>query len=396
MSSNYTFGNTNKVHRQGTLNHYVLLKVVKHFLPEITDENNPSYSLVANPVWKRFYDYRSVVQAWNGIERSFYEEVKENNLKGNWIKKVQCQNETPLEPDLVIYYIPNILILSSTPHFYSEYLTTLHSLLLLQGFKNPLIFVPQLKNVHKCELSDHLFTVIQNWQEITTRYKNAKWIIAGDSAGASLALSFLLFRIEPDYNIFKKEAECIEGNEDIEHKFQEINKPINKPFGVLLISPLLKYKGISKRISEDICPDFLTTDFINRISQRFIPSHLPELSIIHSPGFCNNPNTWEKCFPEKGIILTWGAEELLRDEIEDFGNTLAMAGSTKLWKMKGGIHSWPFASFLTEEAQDEKEDSCFVLAGVISRMTLWHTTYYLDPEKSNEPMNLLTIDDNHL
>ncbi|KAH3661548.1 hypothetical protein OGAPHI_006396 [Ogataea philodendri] len=390
--------NKNKVHRQGTLHQFVLLRLLKQLVPEVTNEAAPGYSFAANAVWKRFYDYRSIFQAWNGIELSTYEELKKDDVKGVLIKKAECSDKTVLEPDLAIYYIPNLAILANSPHFYTEYLTTLHSLLLLQGFKNPVILIAQMKSPSKAEFPDQLLTLLHGWKYITDSYPKAKCFIAGDSAGASLALSFLIFRSAPDSSIFTKPEE--ESDENLEQKNATISSitenHIPPPFGAIIISPILKFRGVTERPSEDQCPDFLTSSFINRISQNYIPPNLPDLEALHSPGFCNNSNKWEQSFPEKGIILTWGAEELLNNEIEEFGNILAMAGATKRWKVKSAVHSWPFVSFLTEDAQDEKEDSCFIFAGIISRMALWHSAYYLDPNSSKEPMNLLTIDDDHL
>ncbi|ODV83042.1 hypothetical protein CANARDRAFT_186005, partial [[Candida] arabinofermentans NRRL YB-2248] len=376
--------NKDTTNRQGTLNQYVLTQLIKRYLP-ILSSTDPTSSFVANQVWKRFFDYRSVFQAWSGIENSYYEEIRDEQsgggVKGIWIKG-SFRSEIH---DFIMVYLPNFVVFGNTPHFYTEYMMTLHSLLLLQGFKSPAIFIPYLPTLDDGQqFPSQLVTVLKVWEYVTDSNPGAKFFLSGDSSGGNLVLSFLLFRNDPKFEIFDDEQ--VQTLRD----FKTI-----KPDGSILISPILKFAGINKRTNETNCSDFISSEFICKLREKYLPDEVSEYDFLHSPGYCNNVNSWKEAFPTVGILLIWGSDELMANEIEEFGKLLSESGKVKKWKGGSKIHSWPFMSFTTETQQDEKEDSCFMMAGIISRMILWQTPTYLEPETAQEPMNLLTIDDEH-
>lgn len=96
------------------------------------------------------------------------------------------------------------------------------------------------------------------------------------------------------------------------------------------------------------------------------------------------------------MVIVYGDQEVQKESIEKMSYTAFNTNRVKILKGENKGHCSPLFSFLTEETQDEKEHSCFVFAGLIPGMLLFQTSAYRDPAQSHEPMNLLTINDNHL
>ncbi|OWB59059.1 hypothetical protein B5S28_g5185 [[Candida] boidinii] len=368
-------------------------------------KNGPCISFLSGRVWKRFFDYRYLRQAYNGIENTSY---KEDDL-GNLLIYSPCREK--INPDIIIVYVPNFMFTGGTPFFYLEYLMTLHSLLLLQGFRNPQILIVNLNHLENNDVriensnteflpfSIQLDKLLKTWEILVSESPNAKLFLFGDSSGAILILYFMI--------LLHHINELASQKDDISEKthFQI--------YGVILISPLLsddkilEENGISEGLFKRNTLDYVSYELIKKFEMGYKKLDIKRNAQDQDQDQNENNNSvndglvtklLNKQFliPTRGIVLSYGEEEYLSQEIKELGNILKSAARVKIWKKKNGVHSWPMVSFSTEDAQDEKEDHVFILAGIISRMTIWFTDEYLDPEIDIEPMNLLTIDDDHL
>lgn len=351
-----------KPSKKGTLNQHILLRVIKNHINGtiLLNPKNPGYSFISNTVWRRWYNIRQFFQCHNGTDMSQLQEHSE----GVWIRKCFRIKD---KPDLIIFFIPNIMLFSAEPYVYIEYLTTLHGLLLMQGFDNPAVFLTKVQRESEgWSYQYYLKSIIHIWIKITTLYPDAKFVLAGSSTSATLIISVL------------------------EHIASEAN-PTAKPYGAILISPIPMWhinNGRNASMSRKNSGDFMTASLLKKISSMCLSEEMSYEKFTNE--------IWKNAFPEGGIVLSYGSCEIDSPEIKQLAFELGKFGRVKSLEREDGIHCWPMISFLTEDAQDEKEDSCFVLAGIIARMIVWQMPAYMSPKLARNSMNVLTIDDSHI
>ncbi|ODV93761.1 hypothetical protein PACTADRAFT_51517 [Pachysolen tannophilus NRRL Y-2460] len=277
-----------------------------------------------------------------------------------------------------------------SPYIYLEYLQCLLVVLQEQGFKNPAVFIQIFTPIPKGVYPYHLEETVKGWSYVLKENPTSNCIIIGDSTGATLILSLLLFLAKPNF-------EMINATES------DIN--LTKPLAAFLISPIPKF-NISDNIQKnhqnalEICPDILTKKIVNNWGKNYIPdfdfdseenSENPENCGYHSPGLCNDEEWWKNAFPEFGIVISYGAEELLAPEIDFLTTNLKKFGKVKVDKHNAHVHDWPILTYFTERTQEDREESIQYFAGVISRMLLWNTETYFS-SNAKEPTNILKID----
>lgn len=353
--------------RQGAFYQHMITRVIRFYMKDMSrfERANPYYSFVSNLSWKLFFNLRAYIQAYNVIELTTWEDLA--TPKGLWITAKTRSHDH----DIVVFYVPNFPFFGSQPYFYAEYMATMHSLLLLQGFNSPAVFVMEFSEHSKrATMEANLFCVVDSWKKLTNENPNAKFVIAGESLGATLVLRFLLY--------------CNKMFEAANVAEEEI--PVVKPFGAFVISPIVDFSPQNL----DFNMDYFRPDNVQAITEFACKDQ------AWSPLTVLDANAWSVSMPKGGFILISGAEEFQAESIDLFSRRLSATGMAKIVSTPKRGHCWPFVSFLTEEVQDEKEDSCFLIAGMLSRMVLFHTTTYKDPRLAFEPMNLLTIDDDHL
>jgi hypothetical protein len=367
----------NPIAKNGPYYQHVLTRVMSFFLNDLNnfDKSNPMYSFVADLTWKVFFRTRAFIQSYNVIELSICEDIQ--TPEGVLIT-VSCR---PKPHDLIIVYVPNIPLFGAEPYFYVEYLTTLHSLLLLQGFDSPAVFICKFPDICKespAEMSLRVF--VDNYIEIAKQNPNSKIVLMGDAMGATLILNFLALI----NNVFVNDA----SNRLLEIIAKE--NAMLKPFATVLISPIVKLDNDSSSSGSN---DYLSSKVISNFATTYCNHSTQEQ---YNPYKWNRSHIWERVVPDGGMIVTYGDGELQMEEIKFMSDIAFQTNRVKIVKGVNKCHCWQFVSFMTEETQDEKEDSCFMLAGMLSRMALYKITNYRDPERSHEPMNLLTIDDDHV
>lgn len=313
---------------------------------------------------------RATIQSKNVIELTQWKEL---TLPRGLIITANCR---PEQHDIVLFYVPNLVSFGCQPYFYAEYMSTLHSLMLLQGFHSPAVFIMQFPESAKhASMQANMVTMIQSWQLLAEQHPNAKLIISGDSLGGSMVLRFLLW------------SQGQLGPANLSAELMDISyKDIVRPFGSLLISPIVDFAP-----AYNACSDILQANDIKQLCCEFLPLE----GESWSPCAITDLSVWNLSIPAGGAIFIYGDQEYQTKAIDALCNILGQTDRVKIVRTKHRGHCWPFISFLTEDSQDEKEDSCFLIAGMLSRMVLFSTQKYR-MAGSAEPMNLLTIDDDHL
>jgi hypothetical protein len=366
----------NDLNKNGPFYQHILTRVINYYLKDLShfEKSNPAYSFISNITWKIFFIFRSFFQSYNVIELSEFEETKEP--EGVMIN-VSSRSK---EHDLLIIYVPNVPLFGSEPFFYIEYLMTLHSLLLLQGFDSPAIFIMKFPEICKeSSMEYNLKILVETIDKIIQNSPNSKIVLMGDSMGATLILSFL----------------SIENNIFYDQNISTINNDSNlniNPFATVLISPIVKLKNLETK-ENDHCQDYLNNKIITEYASFYCNNKITDK---YNPITWDKVEIWDKIVPKGGMLITFGDKELQSKEIQKMASVAFATNRVKIMESENKCHCWQFLSFLTEETQDEKEDSCFVLAGILSRMILYQSEKYRDPSLGHEPMNLLTIDDAHL
>lgn len=356
------------ISKRGAFYQHVITRVIQFYLKDMSrfDKSNPYYSFVSNLSWKAFFNIRAFLQAYNVIELTTWEDLIEP--KGLLIT-ANCRSN---DHDIVIFHVPNFPLFGCQPYFYAEYMTLLQSLLLLQGFNSPAVFVMEFpESSKKATMEANLSILVESWKELTQKNPEAKFVITGDSLGATLVLRFLLLI---NKNFYAAKVEDI----------GEIQSMV-KPFGGVIISPVVDFTP-----EGNFNIDIIRPDDIESISEYACKDQ------VWTPLNLSDIETWSNSLPSAGLILIWGDKEYQSNSLEEFSLILKVTNKVKVVKTPNKGHCWPFVSFLTEDSQDEKEDSCFLIAGMLSRLVLFHTKTYKDPATAFEPMNLLTIDDDHL
>lgn len=365
----------NNMNKNAPFYQHALTRIIKHYLNDLDnfEMQSPSYSFVSNIVWKYFFTTRAFIQAYNIIELSEFEELTEPEGISIF---APCRSE---EHDLLIVYVPNIPLFGSSPFFYIEYMMTLHSLLLLQGFNSPSVFIMKFPEESKpASMETNLQLFIKMLIQIVEQNQNAKLVLMGDAIGATLILNFLSIKS----NIFYNER-LDTANNDILSRID--------PYVVILISPIVNFNEPKEKKSN--CNDYLKQKTIDDVAVLFCKDRAAS---IFNPISWSEQEQWEKIVPKGGMVVTYGEEELQSQDIENMSKVAFKTNRVKIMRTPNKGHCWQFLSFVTEETQEEKEDSCFLFAGLISRMVIYQTESYRDPGRAYEPLNVLTIDDDHI
>ncbi|KAK0645908.1 Alpha/Beta hydrolase protein [Cercophora newfieldiana] len=254
-----------------------------------------------------------------------YEDVREKGFKGVWVTR-----DPASKPDVVIYYVHGGGFLMGSSYFYLEFLMTWLSVLAQSGYNNPAIFALEYTLVPDASYPTQIEEVLASYAYVLDVAGDPTIVtVSGDSAGAMLVLGLLL------------------------------HNNARKPALALLISPWVTLTPASEgngearqRLQRNLLKsDYLDIPQLSRYGKQLAGSKISVNDPLVSPGCCKDRAWWKRAGPERGIFLTYGAEEVLAPQIEDLLEILKGAGITVDSKREpGGIHAWPVASlFLSGE-----------------------------------------------
>jgi acetyl esterase/lipase len=234
-------------------------------------------------------------------------------------------------------------------YFYLEYLVTMLVSLRMQGFRNPAIFALDYTPVPEVSFNGQLAEATQGWDYLVQNYTDCPIAVAGDSNGATLALSLLLHIARP---------------------YPSAPLVAKKPDAAVLISPWTQLFSVKQSNKSD----YLSPKLLLRYAEKYVGEVGDTTNVYYSPGLCRSREWWTQAFPELGIYLTYGQEEILAPEIEQLEGILSKCGRIKIEAQPNQIHAWPvIMNFLGRDRQS-REAGIELTTSNLAKMVLWHSS----------------------
>ncbi|KAH8704662.1 Alpha/Beta hydrolase protein [Phaeosphaeriaceae sp. PMI808] len=251
-------------------------------------------------------------------------EVKRPNFKGVWI--IHDQQE---QPDIIVYYCHGGGFSMGSSFFYMEFLLAWVSLLKSAGYRNPALFALEYTLVPDATYPTQLNETVAGYEHILSIAQlSSHIVVGGDSAGATLILSFLLY---------------LSQHTELRHQ---------KPGLCVMISP---WVTIVSRNNRNTPSDYLNSSSLELYGRQYIGSKASSVDPMVSPGYCKDVKKWKDASPEFGWYFLYGSEEVLGPETRDL---IAILKETRkevgVWEEKGGIHAWPVASLYLGETREAR------------------------------------------
>ncbi|KAL7947285.1 Alpha/Beta hydrolase protein [Trichoderma barbatum] len=276
-------------------------------------------------------------------------------VKGIWIKQ-----RSEDEPDIVIYYAHGGGFAMGSSYFYFEFLLAWHSLLVDAGYENPAIFALDYSLVPDEIYPTQILQTLQGYKHVLDVAKDAsKVCVAGDSAGGTLILSMLL---EVGIQVQSQQAMGVKlGKKGAR---EEIRRNFAIPRMAMLISPWIT---LASSLHFPSPVDYLNRGTLWKYGHQYAGD-----TMIHggmaSPGRCDDVKLWKAAEPERGYFITYGGEEVLAPDIENFVGRLG-AGKVEIEarRFDGGIHAWPVASLFLSSTRRKRLYGLRTIVGEIRK-----------------------------
>lgn len=213
--------------------------------------------------------------------------------------------------------------------FYMEFLLAWVSLLKEAGYRNPALFALEYTLVPDAAYPTQLQETLAGYEYVLSIARDPSHIVVGgDSAGATLMLSFLLY---------------ITDHPELRHQ---------RPGLAVMISP---WVTIVSRNNRNTTSDYLNSKSLELYGRQYIGPKVPSDDPLVSPGHCKDTKKWRAASPERGWFFLFGAEEVLAPETRELISLLKGAGVyVDHDEERGGIHAWPVASLYLGETKDER------------------------------------------
>ncbi|KAI4947165.1 hypothetical protein J4E86_008789 [Alternaria arbusti] len=251
-------------------------------------------------------------------------EIKRPNFRGVWI--VHNQQE---QPDVIVYYCHGGGFSMGSSFFYMEFLLAWVAMLKNAGYSNPALFALEYTLVPDATYPTQLHETVAGYEYVLSLAQSSvRVVVGGDSAGATLILSFLLY---------------MSDHTDLRHQ---------KPGLAIMISPWVTILSRENRNTES---DYLNSSSLELYGRQYIGSKVSADDPIVSPGTCRDLNKWREASPEQGWYFLYGSEEVLGPETRRLISLLEKTGKeVDSWEEPGGIHAWPVASLYLGETREAR------------------------------------------
>ncbi|KAF3073103.1 putative steryl acetyl hydrolase mug81 [Trichoderma lentiforme] len=276
-------------------------------------------------------------------------------VKGIWIKQ---RGED--EPDIVIYYAHGGGFAMGSSYFYFEFLLAWHSLLVDAGYQNPAIFALDYSLVPDEIYPTQILQTLQGYKHVLEVAKDAsKVCVAGDSAGGTLILSMLL---EVGMQVQSQQAMRVKLGR--KGSPEGLRPDFAIPRMAMLISPWIT---LASSLHFPSPVDYLNRGTLWKYGHQYAGD-----TMIHggmaSPGRCDDVKLWKAASPERGYFITYGGEEVLAPDIENFVGRLG-AGKVEIEarRFDGAIHAWPVASLFLSSTRRKRLYGLRTIVGEIRK-----------------------------
>ncbi|KAF2015305.1 alpha/beta-hydrolase [Aaosphaeria arxii CBS 175.79] len=251
-------------------------------------------------------------------------EIKRPGLRGIWITHNQLE-----QPDIIVYYCHGGGFSMGSSFFYMEFLLAWVSLLKDAGYRNPALFALEYTLVPDAVYPTQLQETLAGYEYVLSIARDSSRIcVSGDSAGATLILSFLLYMTD---------------HHELRHQ---------KPGLAVMISP---WVTIVSKNNRNTPSDYLNSSSLELYGRQYVGPKVPVDDPLVSPGHCKDIRKWREASPEKGWFFLYGSEEVLGPETRGLISLLRGTGVTVDYEEeKSGIHAWPVASLYLGATKDER------------------------------------------
>lgn len=213
--------------------------------------------------------------------------------------------------------------------FYMEFLLAWVALLKEAGYRNPALFALEYTLVPDAVYPTQLQETLAGYEYVLSIARDHSRIcVSGDSAGATLILSFLLYMTD---------------HPELRHQ---------RPGLGVMISP---WVTIVSKNNRNTASDFLNSNSLELYGRQYIGPKVPVDDPLVSPGNCKDLKKWTEASPEKGWVFLYGSEEVLGPETRNLISLLQKTGTDlEYFEEPGGIHAWPVASLYLGETKDAR------------------------------------------
>ncbi|KAJ4319172.1 hypothetical protein N0V94_004045 [Neodidymelliopsis sp. IMI 364377] len=262
-------------------------------------------------------------------------EVIRPDFRGVLIKHNQQE-----QPDIIVYYAHGGGFSMGSSFFYMEFLLAWVALLKAAGYRNPALFALEYTLVPDATYPTQLHETLAGYRYVLSLAQSStRIVVGGDSAGATLMLSFLLYLTE---------------HAELRHQ---------RPGLAIMISP---WVTIVSRNNRNTASDFLNSNSLEQYGRQYIGKKASTDDPMVSPGHCKDARKWAEASPEKSWYFLYGSEEVLGSETREL---ISLLRSTEKhvdeWEEPGGIHAWPVASLYLGETRDERLGGLQSIVGAI-------------------------------
>lgn len=225
-------------------------------------------------------------------------------------------------------------------YFYLEFLLALLSLLSF-NFNNPAILSLEYSLVPDASYPTQLRQALAGYRYLSSLTHPTNIVVSGDSAGASIILSLLLYLANPASKSSTPNG-LSNGTE----------KQLAAPGMAVLISPWVTL--ISPK-DKNTASDYLDAHNLHQYAKQYSGTKISVHDPLISPGKCKDVTWWRKAAPEQGFFIAYGAEEVFAPEIKYLIALLEKAEIQVEWQeAKGEIHAWPVASLFLCSSKEER------------------------------------------
>lgn len=236
------------------------------------------------------------------------------------------------QPDLVIYYLHGGGFSMGSVYFYLEFLLAWVTLLKEAGYRNPAIFGLDYTLVPDVAYPVQLEQTLAGYDFVSSLVEDSSRVcVGGDSAGATLILSFLLYIAQ-------------QGSS----KYQNL-----RPGYASLISP---WTTLLSERNRNTASDYLDSNMLHLYGRQYAGSEENLNSPIVSPGVCKDDTWWAKAAPSGGFGILFGSEEVLGPELRSLIALLRKNGcAVSVREEAGSIHAWPVVTMFLSDTQAERQ-----------------------------------------
>lgn len=227
-------------------------------------------------------------------------------------------------------------------YFYLEFLLVWLTLLKEAGYDNPALFALEYTLVPDATYPTQIQEALAGYKYVLSLISDpSRIVVSGDSAGATLILSLMLY---------------ISGYSSIKDKM---------PGLAVVISP---WSTILSSKNQNTPSDYLNAESLRLYGSQYVGKDASSDNPLVSPGRCEDLSWWRRASPSQGWYFIYGAEEVFAPEAKDLvGKLKKIDALVSEHEEPGWIHAWPVVKLFLCNKQEERQSGLRSMVKVISQ-----------------------------